>query len=206
MGKVSCRSIGGDIVGSKWSEISGRTPPQVVERGIPLPAGCLADLGTISSRSGGTPSGAGYCGRNNPGADQLVGVILDNICAPLGQEWQDTISIQLLLSIYSLSFVERTHSSTGTIIFAVRVFRSFLQLHLYEKYTGTVVYPRLCMSTLYRVRRALDLTEQRTDNRSESKVGWGVVGCIRDSGKPPPVNTMFGMSNGNTYPRALYEN
>nr|CAD7442241.1 unnamed protein product [Timema bartmani] len=48
---VSCKSIGGDIVGSKWSELSGRTPPQVMGRGMPAPARAFTDLGTIRSRA-----------------------------------------------------------------------------------------------------------------------------------------------------------
>nr|CAD7444883.1 unnamed protein product [Timema bartmani] len=46
-----CKFIGGDIVGSKWSEISGRAPPQVVGRRMSTPAVALADLGTIRSRA-----------------------------------------------------------------------------------------------------------------------------------------------------------
>nr|CAD7263616.1 unnamed protein product [Timema shepardi] len=34
----------------KWSEISGRVPPQVVRRVMPTPTGALVDLGTIRSR------------------------------------------------------------------------------------------------------------------------------------------------------------
>nr|CAD7443123.1 unnamed protein product [Timema bartmani] len=53
---------------SKWNEIFGRAPPQVVESGMPAPAGALADLGTTRSRVRWDTQ----WGRV-PGVDQLVG-------------------------------------------------------------------------------------------------------------------------------------
>nr|CAD7453793.1 unnamed protein product [Timema tahoe] len=45
------QELGVHIVGSKWSEISGRALPQVAWRGMSVPAGALADLGAIRSRA-----------------------------------------------------------------------------------------------------------------------------------------------------------
>nr|CAD7573672.1 unnamed protein product [Timema californicum] len=61
--------VGGGIVGSKWSEISGMAPPQVVRRGggCPPPLGLPLIWGLLDTECGGTPSGAEYGGRNVPG-------------------------------------------------------------------------------------------------------------------------------------------
>nr|CAD7568832.1 unnamed protein product [Timema californicum] len=48
------------LAGVRWNEITGRAPPQVVDRRVLDPAEAHTDPGTIRSGIDGTPSGAGY--------------------------------------------------------------------------------------------------------------------------------------------------
>nr|CAD7258191.1 unnamed protein product [Timema shepardi] len=47
------------LAGVRWNEITGRAPPQVVDRRVLDPAEAHTDPGTIRSGIDGTPSGAG---------------------------------------------------------------------------------------------------------------------------------------------------
>nr|CAD7592094.1 unnamed protein product [Timema genevievae] len=60
----------------KWSEISGSAPPQATWRRMPPPLGLSSIWGPLDPKCGGTPSGAGYRGRNIPGVYQLIEMYL----------------------------------------------------------------------------------------------------------------------------------